>query len=197
VSLEYKVPPLSEQAYLDGEQLSEIRHELIKGDVYAMAGASTNHNRLVTNVVSELRFALKSTPCEPFASDMKVQVGKDFFYPDALVVCDHEANDYGITHTPLIIVEVLSKSTRRIDHTLKRTAYQKSASLQEYVVIGQDVVDVEVCRRNNHWQSEHFYLGDEVFFESIDCRVPVAEIYDRVVNSDMNDYLQSLEADDA
>jgi len=197
VNLKFKTQPLFGQEYLDSELVSDVRRELINGDVYAMAGASTNHNRLVTNVVSELRFALKSTPCEPFASDMKVQVGKDFFYPDALVVCDHEANDYGITDTPLIIVEVLSKSTRRIDHTLKRTAYQKLPSLQEYVVIEQDVVDIEVCRRKNHWQSEHFYLGDEVFFESIDCRVPVAEIYDRVVNSDMNDYLQSLEADGA
>jgi len=196
VNLKYKVPPLSEQAYLDGELLSEIRHELINGDVYAMAGASTNHNRLVSSIIRELGVHLKNTPCEPFASDMKVQVGKDFFYPDVLVVCDHEANDYGITDTPFIIVEVLSKSTRRIDHTLKRTAYQKLLSLQEYVVIEQDVVDVEVCRRNNHWQPEHFYLGDEVFFESIDCSVPVAEIYDRVVNSDMNDYLRSLEADD-
>jgi len=195
VNLKYKVQPLSEQAYLDGELLSEIRHELINGDVYAMAGASTNHNRLVSSIIREFGVHLKNTPCEPFASDMKVQVGKDFFYPDALVVCDHKANDYGITDTPLIIVEVLSKSTRRIDHTLKRTAYQKLPSLQEYVVIEQDVVDVEVCRRNNHWQPEHFYLGDEVFFESIDCRVPVAEIYDRVVNDDMNDYLKLLEAD--
>jgi len=197
VNLKYKVQPLSEQAYLDGELVSDIRRELVNGAVYAMAGASTNHNRLVSSIVRELGVHLKNTLCEPFASDMKVQVGKDFFYPDALVVCDHEANDYGITDTPLIIVEVLSKSTRRIDHTLKRTAYQQVPSLQEYVVIEQDVVDVEVCRRKNHWQSEHFYLGDEVFFESIDYRVPVADIYDRVVNSDMNDYLKSLEADDA
>jgi len=195
VNLKYKAQPLSEQDYLDSELVSEVRRELIDGDVYAMAGASTNHNRLVSSIIREFGVHLKNTPCEPFASDMKVQVGKDFFYPDVLVVCDHEANDYGITDTSLIIVEVLSKSTRRIDHTLKRTAYQKLPSLQEYVVIEQDVVDVEVCRRNNHWQPEHFYLGDEVFFESIDCRVPVAEIYDRVVNDDMNDYLKLLEAD--
>ncbi len=195
MNLKYKAQPLSEQDYLDSELVSEVRRELIDGDVYAMAGASTNHNRLVSSIIREFGVHLKNTPCEPFASDMKVQVGKDFFYPDVLVVCDHEANDYGITDTSLIIVEVLSKSTRRIDHTLKRTAYQKLPSLQEYVVIEQDVVDVEVCRRNNHWQPEHFYLGDEVFFESIDCRVPVAEIYDRVVNDDMNDYLKLLEAD--
>jgi len=111
-----------------------------------------------------------------------------------LVVCDHQVNDIGVTHAPLILVEVLSKSTRQTDHTLKLTAYQQLPSLLEYVLIEQDFVDVEVCRRNNHWQSEHFYLGSEVFFESIDFRLSVAEIYERVVNEDMRVYLKSLQA---
>lgn len=60
------------------------------------------------------------------------------------------------------------------------------------MVIEHDLVDVEVCRRKDHWKSEHYYLGDEVFFASIDFRLPIAEIYERVVNEDMHDYLQSL-----
>ena len=195
MNLKYKMEPLSAQEYLADELLSDVKREFINGDVYAMAGASTNHNRLVANMVSELRGALKNTPCEPFASDMKVQVGNDFFYPDALVVCEHVANENGVTDAPLIVVEVLSKSTRRLDHTLKRMAYQQLPSLQMYIVIEQDIVDIEVCRRKNHWQSEHFYLGDEVFFEVIDLRLSVAEIYDRVENADMQAYLQSLEAE--
>ena len=127
---------------------------------------------------------------------MKLQVADNFFYPDSLVVCDHEANDAGIIDAPLIVVEVLSKSTRQIDHTLKRTAYQQLPSLMEYIVIEQDLVDIEVCRRKNHWQSEHYYLGDEVFFESINLTLSVANIYDRVVNSDMKQYLENLEAED-
>jgi len=124
---------------------------------------------------------------------MKVQVENNFFYPDVLVVCDHIANDHGITDEPLIIVEVLSKSTRQIDHTLKRNAYQSLESLQEYVVIEQDIVDIEVCRRKKHWQSEHYYLGDEIYFESIDCHLSVLEIYDRVVNADIESYFKQLE----
>jgi len=193
VNLKYKDEPLSEKEYLESELISSVKREFINADVYAMAGASTNHNRIVANLVRELGNVLKNTPCESFASDMKVQAGDDFFYPDVLVVCNHLANDHGITDSPLIVVEVLSKSTRQIDHTLKRTAYQQLPSLLVYVIIEQDLVDVEVCRRKNHWRSEHYYLGDEVFFESIDFRLPVAEIYERVINDDMQVYLQSLQ----
>ena len=193
MNLKYKDEPLSEKEYLESELISSVKREFINADVYAMAGASTNHNRIVANLVRELGNVLKNTPCESFASDMKVQAGDDFFYPDVLVVCNHLANDHGITDSPLIVVEVLSKSTRQIDHTLKRTAYQQLPSLLEYVIIEQDLVDVEVCRRKNHWRSEHYYLGDEVFFESIDFRLSVVEIYERVINDDMQVYLQSLQ----
>jgi Uma2 family endonuclease len=179
--------------YLEGELISPIKHEYINGEIFAMAGASSNHGRLVINLVSEFRTALKNTPCEPFASDMKVRVEDNFFYPDVLVACQHEANDYGVTDSPLIIVEVLSKTTRKLDHTLKRLAYQRLPSLQEYVVIEQDIVDVEVCRRENHWRSEHFYMGDEVYFAAIDLRLPVTEIYDRVENDDVQRYWQMVQ----
>ncbi len=183
---------ISIEDYLQGELISEVKHELIDGYTYAMAGASSNHNRIVANITRELGNSLKSTPCEPFVSDMKLKVADNFYYPDAMVVCDHQANDFGITDAPLIIIEVLSKSTRRIDHTLKRTAYQQLPGLQEYVVIEQDLVDIEVCRRTNHWQSEHYYLGDEIHFKSINVTLSIADMYDRVVNLDMQDYLEKL-----
>jgi len=197
MNLKYNNDFISTEDYLENELASEVKHEIINGDVYAMAGASTNHNRLVANITRELGNHLKGSPCEPFASDMKVQVSSDFFYPDAMVVCDHQANENGVTDSPLIIVEVLSKSTRRIDQTLKRTAYQSLTSLLEYVVIEQDVVDIEVCRRSNHWQSEHYFLGDEIFFKSIDLHLSVAEIYERVDNADMQQYLEVLASENA
>jgi Uma2 family endonuclease len=193
MNLKYRVEYLAVQDYLDGELFSPVKHEYIEGQAYAMAGASTSHNRIVTNMVGEFRSVLRNTPCEPFASDMKVQVNSDYFYPDVLVVCQHKSSEYGVTDSPLVIVEVLSKATRKIDHTLKRQAYQSLDSLQEYLVIEQDVVDIEICRRDRHWQSEHFFLGDEVYFESIDLRLPVATIYERVENEDMLNYLQTLQ----
>jgi len=196
MNLKYKVDVISEQEYLAGELKSQVKHELINGDVYAMAGASTNHNRIVANIIRELGNHLKGTPCEPFASDMKTKVGHNFFYPDVMVVCDHQENDFGVTDSPVIIVEVLSKSTRKIDQTLKRSAYQSLGSLQEYVVIEQDIVDIEICRRSNHWRPEHFYLGDEVMLESIDVKIPVVEIYDRLGIADVQDYLLALQEDE-
>ena len=180
---------ISEQDYLAGERISPIKHEYINGDVYAMAGASVNHNRITVNVLRNLGNHLENTPCEPFSSDMKIKAGNDFFYPDVIVVCHHQNNDLYYTETPIIIVEVLSKSTRRIDQTLKRQAYQTLPSLKEYVLIEQDSVDVEICRRANHWQSEHYYLGDVVYFAAIDLHLPVGAIYARVVNPDMQEFL--------
>ena len=163
-----------------------------------MAGAGTNHNRITANITREFGVHLKNTSCEPFASDMQVKVESNYFYPDVMVDCEHDANDLGVTDSPVMIVEVLSKSTRKLDYTLKRLAYQSLPSLEEYILIEQDIVDVEVCRKNNHWQSEHFYLGDEVYFEAIDLRLPVTEIYDRVSNEDIAEFItQQTEAVDS
>ncbi len=189
MALNYRQNFISEQDYLQGERLSVIRHEYINGDVYAMAGASANHGRIVANISRKFGNHLENTPCEPFFSDMKVKVGKDYFYPDVIVVCDEQMQDNYYTESPKIIVEVLSKSTRRTDQTLKRLAYQKLPSLEEYVLIEQDFVDIEICRRSNGWRSEHYYLGDEVYFAAIDLRLPVEAIYARVVNDDMREFL--------
>lgn len=197
MSLKYKLKHLPIQDYLEGELLSSVRHEYIDGEVYAMTGASSSHNRIVSNLGRELGNHLRQTPCEPFTSDMKVQVNSDYFYPDVLVACHHKSNVYGVTDSPLLIVEVLSKATRKIDHTIKRQVYQGLDSLQEYVVIEQDVVDIEICRRNRHWQPEHYFLGDEAVFESINLRLPVATIYERVENEDMLNYLQILQVNSA
>ncbi|NOQ36230.1 MAG: Uma2 family endonuclease, partial [Methylococcaceae bacterium] len=162
---------LTEQEYLEGELISDIKHELIEGYAYAMAGASANHNRISAVLTREFGNHLKDTTCEPFASDMKVKVWQDFFYPDVMVVCDKNDNE-DHTDSPLLIVEVLSKSTRKKDQSLKKRAYQSLASLQEYVLIEQDFIEVEICHRENHWQSEHYFLGDEVHFKSIDLKIP-------------------------
>lgn len=182
---------LSEQEYLEGELVSDIKHEYIDGVAYAMAGASANHVRIVANLVAKLLPQLANTPCEPFFSDMKVKAGANFFYPDVLIDCGNENRDMYYTAAPTLIVEVLSKSTRKTDKALKRLAYQNLPSLQEYVLVEQDFVDVEICRRANHWQSEHYFLGDTVHFASINLTMPVEDIYARVANEDMAEFLSA------
>ncbi len=85
----------------------------------------------------------------------------------------------------MIIVEVLSQSTRKTDETIKRKTYQEIVSLKEYVLIEQDFVDVEVCRKYEGWVSNHYFLGDTVTFESIGLTLAVEEIYHRVDNDEM------------
>jgi len=181
---------LSEADYLAGELISKIKHEYIDGEVFAMAKASRNHERIGINLLTILNQHLKNTPCEPFSSDMKVKADGCFFYPDVSVVCEDKQGDDYYTEAPLIIVEVLSKSTRRRDKSTKFQAYKTLPALQEYVLIDQDFVEIEVCRRSVNWFPEHYFLGDEVRFESIDLTLSVAEIYQRVENEEMQEYLQ-------
>lgn len=172
---------ISEEAYWATEQTSEIKHELIDGQLYAMAGASIYHERICGNIFGEFRNHLKNSPCEPLGSDMSVKAGSNFFYPDVSVDCSFDISYPHYSDTPVIIVEVLSPTTRRKDQTTKRLSYINNIpSLQEFVLVEQDFAQVEVARRSNGWLPSHYFLGDNVTFESIGLTLPVEEIYHRV-----------------
>lgn len=184
---------MSEEEYLESEKKSELKREYIDGQVYAMAGASSNHNLLCGNVHTAFNVHLKGNPCRPYMSDMKVKIGTQYYYPDVLVNCSKLLGDSYYTDSPTIIVEVLSKSTRRNDETQKRMAYMQIATLQEYVLIEQDIGKIAIMRRNGGWITESYYLGDDVSFTSIGLTVAVEDIYDGVQNSDMTDWLEQKE----
>ncbi len=182
---------ISSEDYLKGELLSEVKHELIDGQVYAMAGASANHDRISGNLYIKFGIHLENTPCEPFGSDMKVKVDSNFFYPDVTVDCHFDDSEPYFTETPVIIVEVLSRSTRRTDETIKLMSYINIPTLQEYVLIQQDFVDIQVIRRSEGWLQKHYFLGDEITFESIGLTLSVEDIYHRVQNDDMVEFLKN------
>lgn len=182
---------ISVEDYLKGEPISEVKHELVDGYVYVMAGASENHDRISVNVLSEFRNHLKNSPCEPFTSDMKLKINENFFYPDCMVICDKDDENKFYKNKPIIIVEVLSRSTRKKDETLKLMSYINIPSLQEYIMIEQDIVDITVLRRSEGWFSKHYFLGDEITFESIGLTLSVEEIYHRVQNEDMVEFLNT------
>jgi len=187
---------ISEQDYLQGELISDVKHELINGHVYAMAGESANHERIAGNIYRKFGNHLECSPCEPFGSDMKVKVGSNYFYPDVIVDCHFDESQPYCTESPVIIVEVLSKATRKTDETVKLLPYINIPSLQEYVLIEQDYVDIQVIRRSEAWLPRHYFLGDEITFESIGLTLPVEEIYSRAQNEDMVEYLKSQTSND-
>ena len=101
---------LSESEYLEGERISDVKHELIDGQAYAMAGASRNHDRITKNIAREFGIHLKNSPCEPFGQDMMIKAGANIYYPDVFVDCNVDESEAYLATSPIIIVEVLSKS---------------------------------------------------------------------------------------
>ena len=185
--------------YLSGELVSEVRHEYYDGYVYAMAGASDNHNKISGNIFRELANELKKqkSPCTSYVADMKVNItdkGNHFFYPDVMVVCDSDDNesDY-YKKSPLIIVEVLSPSTRKNDSSGKRLLYFNLLSLEEYVLIEQDICQIQVFSRKDNWQAAFYFLGDEITFKSINVTLKVEDIYYQVKNENILTFLKEIE----
>jgi len=186
----YAQERIGAKEYLHKELLSDSKHQLIDGEIYAMAGASENHNLLALNSASEWRNQLRGTSCRTFMADMKVKVGGDFYYPDVMVVCGQDDDDVYYKTAPVVIVEVLSNATRRFDQSLKRMRCQAIPSLQEYVLVEQDKGEIEVFSRRDNWQACYYYLGDEITFHSLGVTVPVESIYEQVNNDDVLAYLQ-------
>ena len=173
-------PYLTIDEYLAFERHSDVRHEYIDGEVFAMAGASRAHNRIAGNLFTAIDLHLRDTSCRAFVSDMKVLVDTRFYYPDLLVSCSdiaNEPNEYYET-APRMIVEVLSESTEVDDRKHKRLAYQRLVSLQEYVLVSQTERRVEIYRRqDNGWLIETYLSGDNVTLASIGLKLAMTDIY--------------------
>jgi len=175
---------LSIEAYLEHEQSSEIRHEYIGGDVYAMAGASEQHNFISGNIFASLRQHLRGKGCKVFINDMKVKLWSQlhlFYYPDVMVACDPEDNDRYFKSRPKVIVEVISESTRNTDTREKLLTYFQIMSLEEYVLVEQDIMKVTIHRRSNSWLSEEYTGTDAVIhLHSLGFSMPLVEVYEGV-----------------
>ena len=176
---------VSTEEYLEGERHAEVRHEYVDGYVYAMAGASANHNRIAGNIFSELRERLRGRGCEPFITDMKVRIPPSFadvfYYPDVLVACDPTDNAPYFRERPSVIFEVLSPETERTDRREKAIAYRQLPSLETYVLVDQDRMALTVLRRAEvGWQAEQLQGADAILkLPSLGVEMPLEHIYER------------------
>jgi Uma2 family endonuclease len=172
--------------YLEGEELSQIKHEYLDGQVYAMSGASRNHNLIALNIASVIRNHLRGSNCRGFISDMKVKIEAQqsdiFYYPDVVVTCNPQDNHKLFLTSPCAIVEVLSPSTESIDRREKRLEYHHISSLQEYVLVSQTEMKVEIYRRDSagKWSIKTLTDNDSLELQSIDLTIPLSIVYEDV-----------------
>jgi Uma2 family endonuclease len=172
---------VSLEDYLEGELDSQVRHEYVGGEVYAMVGASDRHGLIAGNLFTVLNSRLPER-CQAFISDMKVRIRLDekdvLYYPDILVSCDARDRETYYRERPCLIVEVLSPHTARLDRFEKFLFYQHLDSLEEYVLVSQDYRQVEVFRRRDQWAPSRYTQG-EVPLASVDLAVEIDAIYRR------------------
>lgn len=180
-------PVVTEAMYLAMERVAEVKHEYLDGEVFAMAGASPRHNRLAVACSTQLDNALRGKDCFPLNSDQRVHVPAtgDYCYPDVTVVCGepegHAADPDSITN-PRVIVEVLSRTTQKHDRGSKFEGYRSIASFEEYILIWQDQVKVEIRRREGarRWTIEELGAGERVELRSVGATLDVDALYEGV-----------------
>ncbi len=179
---------LTPEAYLAIERESPHRSEYMAGKMLAMAGASRSHNQITSNLVVEIGIQLRKQRCSVYSSDMRVQIPQTgtYTYPDVVVTCGEESfadERFDVLLNPLVLIEVLSKSTEAYDRGLKFQPYQQIPSLAAYLLVSQESYKVEMYVR----QSEKLWLysvaselEEVITLAPINCTLSVQEIYAKV-----------------
>ena len=173
--------------YLAGEETSEMKHEYLGGSVHAMAGATIRHNQISLSALVALYGQLKGKPCQPFNSDTKIRIQYSdhtrLYYPDAMVVCESNPDTQHFQDRPVVIIEVLSDSTRRTDLGEKRDAYQTVPSLKVLMLVEPDSASVTVHRRQldgNFVTERYLGLDASIPLPEIEAALSLADLYERV-----------------
>ncbi|WP_199246516.1 Uma2 family endonuclease [[Phormidium] sp. ETS-05] len=178
---------ISPEDYLAGERVSPIRHEYIRGEVYAMAGASDAHVIICGNIHAPLRNHVRGTGCRVYMVDMKVKIDRanSYYYPDVMVTCDpRDKTPDDFKRYPKLIVEVLSPSTAKFDRGDKFADYKQIETLQEYVLISSDTIQVDCYRRDSEgvWEVFTYKKGDELELTSVNWRGAIDLLYEDVLD---------------
>ena len=178
----------SPEEYLELEINSELRHEYIDGLIIPMTGGTPNHNKIAGNLYVAIHFSLKRQPFEVYYTDQRLWIPKKRIhtYPDVMVVQTPlifaEGRNDTITN-PLMIAEVLSKSTKGYDRDEKFAAYRTITSFQEYILIDQYTIHVEqyVKTDNKKWMFVEYEDSNDILnLASVPCQISLADIYDKV-----------------
>jgi Uma2 family endonuclease len=179
---------LTPEQYLEIERKAEFKSEYYQGQVFAMSGAQESHVLIAGNAFGELRQQLRQRPCRVYSNDMRLCVTPAglYTYPDVTVVCGKpEFLDAEVDTllNPTVIIEVLSKSTEAYDRGQKFKLYRPLPSLTDYLLLSSREVGAELFTHQTDGQwvlTERDKLEDSIEFKSIDCRLSLADIYEKV-----------------
>lgn len=174
------------EEYLELENAATEKSEFYKGEIFAMSGALLPHNIIAVNTLSHLHQKLKGKNCRPFNSNMRSHVEKNtlFTYPDITVVCGEVKtlnNDNFNLLNPVVIIEILSKSTKNYDRGDKFKLYRDIPTLREYILIESETIGIEIFRLNekNHWELEEYKKVEEILqIPTLQLSIPLLEIYE-------------------
>ncbi len=173
--------------YLATERGAQARTELWQGETFAMVGASWAHSLIAANVLAALHGALKGTPCRAVSSDLKVHISRKhgFVYPDIVVVCDPPRfyDDHGdVVENPVMVAEVLSASTERLDRGDKFIGYRSVPSIREIMLLSQHQRHLEYYERldDGAWRLRVFEGQSVARLQPLGVELSLDEIYDGV-----------------
>lgn len=181
-------PYISEEEYLTFERASAAKHEYYNGRIYAMTGAKEPHNLISGNLVASLHGQLRQKPCRVYSSDMRVKILKTGLntYPDVLVICGQPQFTDAARDTvvnPILVIEVLSKSTELYDRSMKFQHYRTIDTLRDYILIAQNKHHIEHFARQEGslWVfQEATDVSSEIYIHSIECVLKLADVYEKV-----------------
>ncbi|MGB1205389.1 MAG: Uma2 family endonuclease [Chitinophagales bacterium] len=184
----HKIPLLSVPEYIIQEQENHTKYEYHNGKIFALAGGTLHHGLLCGNIYAELRSHLKTkkSECKPFTSEIKLRIKtrNSFVYPDAMMICgkiETSQQDKNAVTNPILVVEVLSKSTANYDRGDKFFLYRQIPSLREYVLISQDKPQVDVFYKKQNtdlWQITRFEgLENAILLQSLNLKIAMSDLY--------------------
>ena len=174
------------EEYLTLEAMSQEKHEFYHGEIFAMAGGTFHHAEISGNIFATLRTQLRHKSCRPTNSDMRIGTPSGLMtYPDVAIFCGAPEliDNQRTLLNPVVIIEVLSPSTRGYDQDDKFRLYRSIATFREYLLIDSERVHIQQFHRSatNEWiLHELTDLTEIIYFTSIDESLSLAEIYENI-----------------
>lgn len=177
----------TESEYLELERKADFKSEYYNGEIFAMAGATLIHNKIVSNLIFLFNQFLKDKPCDVYPSDLRLQVEKSglYTYPDITIVCGKTElldNKFDTLKNPTILIEVLSDSTEKYDRGQKFSFYREIPSLKEYILVSSKTVKIEKFKRLEDGNYLYIESNEHQPFpiDSIKMNLNLEDVYNKI-----------------